>query len=250
MPFDPKGDFSADRGPAATDTKSRTVESRKVSVSSQFKVDAIDRSMTLLVHGSLPFDHFGAGFEATMAYYLKVLHGDVPMLEEITNWCNQGVLGSVAITVISQGPVPHGEYYNFLTASGVPLCPNPGSPDIRFNLFEIRTRKNVDAAGKLHDEVAEASIHVSIVTNPATFLGTASEYARGPWVDDNADNYGLNCRGPIAWFDVQFDFVILRTGPTSFQYRIINEQMIYETQADVPGRETPAWMINLDAEPR
>ena len=86
--------------------------------------------MTLTVNGALPFDHWAAGFESTMLYYLNVLHGDTAMLEEITIWCNQGVLGSVISTIVSEGVLPHMESYNFLTASGIPFSPHAGSPII------------------------------------------------------------------------------------------------------------------------
>lgn len=248
--YDPDKALSAGHESAATGKRTAWQNDRgnerTARICSLFKSDAIDRSMTLLVHNALPFDHHGVGFEATLNYYLGVLHGDVAMLEEIAIWCNQGGLGSVGLTVVSEGPVPHARYYNFLTAFGMPLCPNPGSPHVKFNLFEVRPRKTVGVDGKLHDEVAEASIHVSITTDRVNFFSAVSQYAEGPSMHESEGEFGRNSVGPLAEVDIQFDFVILRTGPTSFQYRVMNEQMIYETRPDEPGQETPQWMLQLD----
>lgn len=86
------------------------------------------------------------------------------------------------------------------------------------------------------------------MSKPTSVLGTASEYAEGPSIEQSEGRFGLNCRGTIADFDIQFDFVILRISPTAFQYRIINEQMVYTTRPDVPGQESPRWMTQLEPE--
>ena len=252
LPFDKAGDFSTRQTPVFhADQRGRMSnrhEDRKVRVSRQFKADAIDRAMTLTVNGALPFDHYAAGYESTMLYYLNVLHGDTAMLEEITIWCNQGVLGSVISSVASEGIVPHVNSYNFLTASGIPFSPSTGSPIIKFNLFEVRTRKTFGLDQKLHDEVAEASIHVSMTTDPSNFQSSLAKYAERGNAGNSEGEWGLNARCPLAQINIEFDFVILRTGPTSYQYQILNEQMIFETRPDVAGSESPRWMIQLEAE--
>jgi hypothetical protein len=42
--------------------------------------------------------------------------------------------------------------------------------------------------------------------------------------------WGLIGRCPIAQINFEFDFVILRTGPDSFQYQILNEQKMFVTR--------------------
>lgn len=251
LPFDKRGDFSAQQTPVfradALGRKSDRFDDRRVRVASQFKFDAIDRAMTLYVNGSLPFDHHAAGFESTILYYLNVLHGDTAMLEEISIWCNQGVLGSVISSVVTEGVLPHSVSYNFLTASGIPFAPHTGSPIIKLNLFEVRTRKTFGLDQKLHDEVAEACIHVSMTTDPDNFNSSLTRYAEGDTVENSVGEFGVNARCPIAQINVEFDFVILRTGPASFQYQILNEQMIFETRPDEAGSESPRWMIQLEA---
>ena len=250
VPFDTRADFSANVLPDLNNDNlfrnSDRFEVKKVNISHAFLVDAIQRQMTLNVKGCLPFNIHQVGKDQAILYYLHVLHGDVNMLEELSLWCNQGTLGSAMSAVIFENPVLGGAGHNFLTASGIAFSPGPGSPETKFNLFEVRFRKTFGFDQKLHDEVAEASIHVSITTDTTNFRSSVGYYAANQDDDNEIGEPGLNARCPISLVNLEFDFVILRMGPNSFAYEIMNDQVMFETCADDPARETPAWMIQME----
>ena len=111
----------------------------------------------------------------------------------------------------------------------------------------MRTRKTFGLDQKLHDEVAEACIHVSITTDPVNFNSSLTKYAEAGTAENSEGEWGLNARNPLAQINIEFDFVILRTGQNSFRYQILNDQMTFETRPDVAGSESPLWMMQLEA---
>jgi hypothetical protein len=219
----------------------------QLKVSHQFVVDALERHMTLLFQGALPFDHHNAGSAATLNYYLHRLHGDVAMLQEISVWCNQGVLGSAINYIMTENAIGGGYAHPFLTTSGLRCGPSAGGAITKFNLFEVRFRKAFGIDQKLHDEVAEVAIHVHVETDPATFQTGIAFYTNRPMEDPDYGDPGSNARCPIQRVVFDFDFVIHRNGPNSFSYEIMNDQVYFETKPDEPSRENPRWMIQMDA---
>ncbi|MFM7128226.1 MAG: hypothetical protein ACKO0V_02580 [bacterium] len=252
VPFDTKADYSANLLPEINRynlfRKSDRFVEKNLRTSNGFKTDAIDRGMTLNVNGALPFETRAAGLEAALLYYLNVLHGDVSMLEELSVWCSQAALGSAISTVVFEDALFGGIGHNFLTSSGIAFSPGAGAPVTKFNLFEVRFRKSFGFDQRLHDEVAEACIHVSTVTESTNFKSSVSNYATNQADDHDYGEPGQNARCPISQINIDFDFVIRRTGPNTFSYEVINDQVTFDTSPDDPARENPRWMIQMESD--